>query len=545
MSSTNTDSSPPTAAHQVAVTDGKQQPANNNGKLWLFRILGVVAFFVVWFLLGTTDLSADARIVGAVGSLMAIWWMTEAMPLPVTSLMPIVLFPVLTEITPAEATTPYANPIVFLFLGGFLIAIAMQKWNLHRRIALLTLRAVGTQPRQIILGLMIATAFLSMWVSNTATTLMMLPIGLSVLTLVVENSKKHGNAQDVDTDAITTELTATETLSEVIDDPEVRKFGVALVLSIAWAATIGGLGTLLGSPPNAIVAGYISEELGQTVGFAQWMMLGVPIVVVFIGISWLLITMVVFRFNLKEIPGGKQLIQKEIDDLGRMSQGEWVVLAVFVVAAFFWIAPGILTGIPAIGESEGWAFLNRFNDTVTAIAAGVILFLIPGDKRGNMTLKWKDAENGLPWGVLLLFGGGLSLAAAVAATGLDAWFGDQVGGLGALPLILLLAVVVTIVLLLTEITSNTATAAAFIPILGGVAIGLGIDPITLLIPAALAATCAFMLPVGTPPNAIVFASGHVKISEMVKGGVVLNVVGIVLITLFTVLLGPWAFDMVF
>lgn len=545
MSRADADPSPPTAAHQIAVTDGKGEPPPNNGKLWLFRALGVVVFFVVWFLLGATDVSTDARIVGAVGSLMAVWWMTEAMPLPVTSLMPIVLFPVLTEITPAEATAPYANPIVFLFLGGFLIAIAMQKWNLHRRIALLTLRAVGTQPRQIILGMMIATAFLSMWVSNTATTLMMLPIGLSVLTLVVENSQKHGEAANVDTDSITTDLTATQTLSEVIDNPEIRKFGVALVLSIAWAATIGGLGTLLGSPPNAIVAGYISEELGQTVGFAQWMMLGVPIVVVFILIAWLLMTRVIFRFNLKEIPGGKQLIQREIDSLGRMSQGEWVVLGVFVTAAFFWIVPGILAGIPAIGDSESWAFLGRFNDTVIAIAAGVLLFLIPGDKRGNMTLRWKDAESGLPWGVLLLFGGGLSLAAAVAATGLDVWFGDQVGGLGALPLILLLAVVVFIVLMLTEITSNTATAAAFIPILGGVAIGLGIDPITLLIPAALAATCAFMLPVGTPPNAIVFASGHVKITEMVKGGVILNVVGVILITLFTVLLGPWAFGMVF
>lgn len=545
MSSPNTDPSPPTATHQAAVTDGPDGPVTKTGKTWLFRFLGVAAAVVVWFLLGTADVSEDARMVAALGSLMAVWWMTEALPLPVTSLMPIVLLPVLTELTPAEATSPYANPIVFLFLGGFLIAIAMQKWNLHRRIALLTLRAVGTQPRQIILGMMIATAFLSMWVSNTATTLMMLPIGLSVLTLVVESSQKHGHAEDVDTSAITTDLTATETLSEVIDNPEIRKFGVALVLSIAWAATIGGLGTLLGSPPNAIVAGYISEELGETVSFAQWMLLGVPIVVVFIVIAWLLMTRVIFRFNLKEIPGGKQLIQKEINQLGRMSQGEWVVLGVFVAAAFCWIVPGILAGIPAIGDSEGWAFLGLFDDTVIAIAAGVALFLIPADKRGNMTLKWKDAESGLPWGVLLLFGGGLSLAAAVAATGLDVWFGDQVGGLGALPFVLLLAVVVFIVLMLTEVTSNTATAAAFIPILGGVAIGLGIDPMTLLIPAALAATCAFMLPVGTPPNAIVFASGHVKISEMVRGGVVLNVVGVILITIFTLLLGPLAFDMVF
>ncbi|KAA9394882.1 anion transporter [Kocuria coralli] len=547
MPSTNTDSSPPSPqadqAGQASVSSSKEAPSNATGKLWLFRFLGIVMFALVWFLLGAADVSEDARMVGAIGSLMAVWWMTEAMPLPVTSLLPIVLFPILTELTPAEATAPYANTIVFLFLGGFLIAIAMQKWNLHRRIALLTLRTVGAQPRRIILGMMIATAFISMWVSNTATALMMLPIALSVLTLVVENSQKHGQAEDVDTASIRTDLAATETLSEIIDNPDIRKFGVALVLSIAWASTIGGLGTLLGSPPNAIVAGYISEDLGETVGFAQWMMLGVPIVIVFIALAWLLMTRVIFRFNIKEIPGGKQLIQKEIDNLGKMSQGEWVVLAVFAAAAFFWIVPGILSGIPSVAAA--WPWLEVFDDTVIAIAAGVLLFLIPGDKRGNMTLQWKDAEEGLPWGVLLLFGGGLSLAGAVAATGLDAWFGDQVGGLGALPLILLLAVVVTIVLLLTEITSNTATAAAFIPILGGVAIGLGVDPITLLIPAALAATCAFMLPVGTPPNAIVFASGHVKITEMVRGGVVLNVVGIVLITIFTVLLGPWAFGMVF
>ncbi|MDO4253630.1 MAG: DASS family sodium-coupled anion symporter [Kocuria sp.] len=544
MSSTHS-SSPPTASHQAAVTDGSgSSAASNNAKLWIFRLLGVVVFFIVWAPWWGGDLSADARMVAAIGSLMAVWWMTEAMPLPVTSLLPIVLLPSLTGIEPADATAPYANTIVFLFLGGFLIAIAMQKWNLHRRIALLTLRAVGTQPRQIILGMMIATAFLSMWVSNTATTLMMLPIGLSVLTLVVENSQRNEHTS-VDTSSITTDLNATQHLSDVIDDPNIRKFGVGLVLSIAWAATIGGLGTLLGSPPNAIVAGYISKELDQTVGFAQWMILGVPIVVVFIAISWLLIVFVIFRFDLKEIPGGKQLIQKEIDDLGRMSQGEKVVLGVFAAAAFFWIVPGVLSSVPGIKDNPSWAFLERFDDTVIAITAGVLLFLIPGDKHGNMTLKWKDAESGLPWGVLLLFGGGLSLSAAVASTGLDDWFGNQVTGLGTLPLILLLAVVVFIVLMLTEITSNTATAAAFIPILGGVAIGLNIDPITLLIPAALAATCAFMLPVGTPPNAIAFASGHVKISEMVRGGVILNVMGVVLITIFTVLLGPWAFGMAF
>jgi solute carrier family 13 (sodium-dependent dicarboxylate transporter), member 2/3/5 len=517
-----------------------REPARPAGKTWLFRGLGLLLAFLVWFLLGGADVSADARVVGAVATLMAVWWMTEAVPLSITSLLPIVLFPVLTALTVAETTAPYANPIVFLFLGGFLIAIAMQKWNLHRRIALLTLRRVGTHPRQIILGLMISTAFLSMWVSNTATTLMMLPIGLSVLTLVVENSRNAGT--QAESDAMTEDIRGGKAISDVIDDRDVRLFGVALVLAIAWAATIGGLGTLLGSPPNAIVAGYISDELDRTVGFAQWMMLGVPIVVVFIGLAWLLITRVIFRFDLAEVPGGKELINEEIAALGPMSKGEKTVLAVFVIAAFFWIVPGLLSGIGTIGEQLPW--LDLFDDTVVAIGAGVLLFLLPGDKQGNMTLEWKDAEEGLPWGVLLLFGGGLSLAAAVAGTGLDAWFGAQVSGLGALPIVLLLAAVVTIVLLLTEITSNTATAATFIPILGGVAVGIGVDPMTLLIPAALAATCAFMLPVGTPPNAIVFATGQVKIAEMVRGGIVLNIVGVILITIFTVLIGPFALGLV-
>ncbi|QZY27889.1 SLC13 family permease [Nocardioides coralli] len=508
---------------------------------WAFRGLGIGLAVLVYLLLGGADLSQDGRFVAAIGTLMAVWWMSEAIPLSATALIPIVTLPTFTELTIDDATLPYADPIVFLFLGGFLIAIAMQKWNLHRRIALLTLRRVGTHPRRIILGMMIATAFVSMWVSNTATTLMMLPIALSVLTLVIENSRTTAGA-GMDAADLKERLAGHETIRDVVDDPGVRVFGVALLLSIAWSASIGGLGTLLGSPPNAIVAGYIGSELGRDVGFAQWMMLGLPIVVVFIGIAWLLITRVMYRFDLDSIPGGRELIDDQISELGPMSQGERVVLTVFAVAAFLWIVPGVLSNIGALGEAAPW--LGALDDTVIAIGAGLAMFLIPGDKQGRMTLEWTDAEEGLPWGVLLLFGGGLSLAGAVAGTGLDEWFGTQVEGLGALPIVLLLACVVTIVLLLTEITSNTATAATFIPVLGGVAVGIGVDPTTLLIPAALAATCAFMLPVGTPPNAIVFGSGAVRISEMARGGAVLNVVGVLLITLFTVAIGPFALDLV-
>ena len=505
--------------------------------VWTLRLAGIAAALTVWGLLGGSEgLGLDARIVAAVATLMAVWWITEAIPLAVTSLLPIVLFPLLTDRTVSETTSPYANPVIFLFLGGFLIAIAMEKWNLHRRVALLTIARVGYKPTRIVLGLMLATGFLSMWVSNTATTLMMLPIGLSVLALVsdrfakakAEASAASGQGQGS---------------ADSAPDKNLGQFGVCLTLSIAWAATMGGLGTLLGSPPNAIVAGYAAEELGRTIGFLDWMIVGTPLALTFILLGWLLMTKVLYRFKLDEIPGGRQMIEGEIGKLGRLSQGEKMVLAVFGSAAFLWIVPGVLDSIPGLGGSLG--LLGELDDAAIAIAAGAALFLLPGRGSREMVLNWKDAEDGLPWGVLLLFGGGLSLAGAVAGTGLDAWLGQQVTGLGTLPTLLLVAAVVTIVLFLTEVTSNTATAATFIPVLGGVAVGIGADPMTLLIPAALAATCAFMLPVGTPPNAIVFSSGAVTIAQMARGGLVLNLVGILLITAFCYMLGGLAFGLRF
>lgn len=433
---------------------------------------------------------------------------------------------------------------MFLFLGGFLIAIAMEKWNLHRRIALLTLARVGVEPKRIVLGMMLATGFLSMWVSNTATTLMMLPIGLSVLRLVAERSGEsavtatpghdpaghvhdHHRAGHVD----------------FIFDDNIKRFGICLLLAIAWSASMGGLGTLLGSPPNAIVAGYAADELGRTIGFLEWMMVGVPLAFTFILVAWVLMTRVLYRFNIAEIPGGKEMIDGEIHKLGPLSQGEKMVMIVFGSAAFLWVVPGLLATLPGVGDLLGP--LGNLNDTAIAIAAGIAMFILPGRGRRDMVLNWQDAEDGLPWGVLLLFGGGLSLAGAVASTGLDSWFGEQITGLQVLPILLLVAAVTTLVLFLTEVTSNTATAATVIPVLGGVAVGIGADPMTLLIPAAFAATCAFMLPVGTPPNAIVFGTGAVTIAQMARGGVVLNIIGIVLITFFCYMLGGFALGLQF
>ncbi|ETW13044.1 anion transporter [Roseivivax marinus] len=501
---------------------------------WGLRGLGVVLALLVYLLLGgAAELSEEARRVAAIATLMAVWWMTEALPLSATSLLPIVLLPALAGVPVGDATAPYASSIVFLFLGGFLIAIAMEKWNLHKRIALMTLSKVGVAPKRIVLGLMLSTGFLSMWVSNTATTLMMLPIGMSVLALVVERSASDQGREVED------ELRDGARVADVVADPQIRAFGVCLVLAIAWSASMGGLGTLLGSPPNAIVAGYAADELDRDIGFLSWMMVGFPLALTFILIGWALMTNVLYRFTLDEIPGGAEMISGELDKLGPLSQGEKVVLAVFGGAAFLWIVPGLLAGITGI------EWLDSLDDTAIAIAAGIALFLAPAEGSSRMALEWSDAEKGLPWGVLLLFGGGLSLAGAVASTGLDVWFGDQVEGLGALPMLALVAAVAAIVLFLTEITSNTATAATFIPILGGVALGIDVDAMTLLIPAAFAATCAFMLPVGTPPNAIVFGTGAVSIGEMARGGAVLNVIGIVLITAFCYVLGGLALGLEF
>lgn len=501
--------------------------------LWGLRALGPVAAILVWLALGGSEgLPADARIVAAVATLMAIWWMTEAIPLAATSLLPIVLIPALTAIGVGEATAPYASSIVFLFLGGFLIAIAMEKWQLHRRIALLTLKRVGAEPRRIVLGMMLATGFLSMWVSNTATTLMMLPIGLSLVALLVEKSSPHDCAP-------------IECHSEIaaLPDENIRRFGICLMLAIAWAASIGGLGTLLGSPPNAIVAGYAADELGRDIGFLEWMRIGTPLALIFILVAWVMMTRFLYRFTLSEIPGGREMIAEEVRKLGPMGQGEKAVLFVFAAAAFLWIVPGILADIPSIAAAVPW--IGELDDTAIAIGAGIALFIIPARGRTEMVLDWRDAEDGLPWGVLLLFGGGLSLASAVAATGLDGWVGTQVAGLEALPVILLVGAVVALTIFLTEVTSNTATAATFVPILGGVAAGIGMDQMSLLIPVALAATCAFMLPVGTPPNAIVFGTGSVTIAQMAKGGIWLNIVGILLITMVCYLLGGWAMGLLY
>ncbi|MCG8524437.1 MAG: DASS family sodium-coupled anion symporter [Pseudomonadales bacterium] len=455
-------------------------------------ILGAAFLLATLALPAPGSMGAEAWAALGLMLLMATWWSTEAIPIPATALLPIVLVPALGLGTIGQATAPYANPIIFLFLGGFTLGLAMQRWNLHRRIALLTLKAMGDQPKRQIAGFMLATAFLSMWVSNTATAIMMLPIGLSVVAMM-DNANPEG----------------------------VRKYATALLLAIAYSASIGGIATLIGTPPNALLAAYLSENQGISVGFAQWMVLGVPVTLVMLVLTWWWLTR--RDFGIGQASDSGQMIRDELAKLGVMSRGERLVAVVFVITATAWIFRPLLSA----------SLMPWLSDTGIAIAAAIAMFLIPVDTRERtFVLDW-DSANKLPWGVLLLFGGGLAMAGVISSSGLAEWIASSLGVAGALPTIVMMVIVATVIIFLTEVTSNTATAAAFLPLLGALAMAQDVSPLLLTVPAAIAASCAFMMPVATPPNAIVFSSGHMQISDMIKAGFVLNLMGIVVVTLIT------------
>ncbi|WP_152347968.1 SLC13 family permease [Brevibacterium sp. CFH 10365] len=516
---------------------GEREPGVSRTTLrirWTGFLLGLIFSSLIYAIM-PADVGHAAKLTAAVAVLMAAWWMTEALPIAATSLVPLVAFPVLgTDVEMETVGASYGNPIIFLFLGGFLIALAMQRWNLHRRIALVTLSIMGDRPGPMIAGFMIATGFISMWVSNTATAVMMLPIGMSVLMIV---SKVVGTAlnEAADPDGAGTEDAggaadrpsdgdgAADSPSDGGDDTGIgavvkSNFGTALMLGIAYSASIGSLGTIIGTPPNLFLIGYLKDSYDISIGFGQWMIVGVPLSVVMMAIAWFLLVKVLFKPEINRIPGGRELIRDELAKLGPMSTGEKLVLAMFVLAAVSWISLPLIFEEPPISD-EG-----------IAMAVGLLLFLIPGGaNRGVRLLDWETAEK-LPWGVLLLFGGGLALSAQFSDSGLTEWIGKTTSGLGVLPTVLVVAIFAAIILFLTELTSNTATAATFVPVVGGVAMGLDLDPLLLTIPVALAATCAFMLPVATPPNAVAFGSGYVTVAQMVKGGLWLNVIGIVLVT---------------
>lgn len=453
-----------------------------------------------------TNLTPEGRITAAAAILIAVFWMTEAMPLAATSLLPLILFPLGGVMSLQTAAEPYANKLIFLFMGGFMIALAIERWGLHRRIALHTIRISGTRPTHIVAGFMAATAFLSMWVSNTATTVMMLPIALSVIHMMPSRDTGTSDA-----------------------------FATCLLLSTAYAASIGGVATLIGTPPNLFMASFLEQHYDIHIGFARWMLLGVPLALVFLVLTWLVLTRVLFPLPATALNESAAVLRNELRAIGPMSRGERTILIVASCTAAAWVLREPLTQWDAFHAQV--PIIDRIDDTMIAIAGALALFLIPVEP-GQRTLDWPTARK-LPWDILLLFGGGLSLAAAIQRSELDMWIGSALTGLAGLPLFILMMAIVAVVIFLTEITSNTATAATFLPIMAGLAANIYPDYLTsVVVPAALAASFAFMLPVATPPNAIVFGSGHVTIPQMVRAGFWLNILGILLIPLAVWLLNP-------
>ena len=460
-------------------------------------VIGLVAFFTIWNLPAPQGLSIDGWHVVALILLMASWWSSEAIPVPATSLVPIVALPLMGIGSMSDATHPYAAPVIFLLLGGFIVAMGMLRWHLHRRIALNIITRVGDHPASLIAGFMVASAVLSMWISNTATTLMMIPIALSVAETVL-GKRTHDH-----------------------------RFTLCLMLGVAWASSIGGLGTIIGTPPNAFVVGFM-EEAGVTISFLQWMKLGVPIVIVMLPLAWLTLTKIVFPFDEGSVSGGEQVVQGELDQLGSITTPELRVAIVFGLMAFSWIIAPQLK-------------ISGFNNSTIAIGGALLMFLVPaGNKTRDFLLDWESTVK-LPWGVLLLFGGGLSLAGAIKSTGLAIWLGAAFSSVAVAPLILLMFAIVTMVIFLTELTSNTATTAALVPVLAAIAIATGIEPIILAAPTAMAASCAFMLPVATAPNAVIYSTGHVSIPQMAKGGLVLNIFGAFIVSVMCYWLVPIVF----
>ena len=470
-------------------------------------LLGPALFLLIQLFLNGEGLSAAARAVLAITAWTATWWITEAIPIAVTSLLPMVLFPLTGVMAAPEITKEYGHYIVFLFLGGFLLAMAFERWNLHRRVALLTILYIGKSKRLIILGAMLATAVLSMWISNTATSVMMLPIAIAI-------------AKQLQDDP-TTELN------------ENSQFGKALLLSVAYAASIGGMASLIGTPVNLILAGQVKTVYGVDIGFIDWLKIGVPAAAMLLVIAWFYLTRVAFHFSAGTLRGGRGEIRKMLGALGPMTREEKLVLGVFTLTALSWIfRSSVLVRIaPGI------------NDTVIAIIAAVVLFLIPAREPGRGLLTWREAVE-LPWGVVLLMGGGFALAAGFGVSGLAEYLAGVISLPESFGLFLIVLVVVAVINFLTEVTSNVATISMLLPVLAAATLPLGVHPYLLMVPATLAATCAFMLPVATPPNAVVFGSGYLTIPDMVRAGLRLNLISILIITLFCYLMLPrlWGFD---
>lgn len=472
---------------------------------WVFIVTGPLLFLVLLQFQHTAYLTPEIWRMLALTAWMITWWVTDAVPIPVTALLPMIMLPLIEIFSISEATAPYASPIIFLFMGGFLIAIALEKHQLHLRIALRLIRITGTSGNGIIMGFMLATALLSMWISNTATAVMMLPVATSVITLL--SSKMSAGKGS-------------------------RNFALGLMLSIAYAANIGGTMTLIGTPPNIVMAGYLRQMLGYEMAFSKWLLIGIPIGTLLLFVCYFLLTRILFPNNMKKIEGSENLIADQLHQLGPTSKEEKMVLVIFAVTALSWIFKAQMNQL--IGT-------DLLTDTTIAMVGGALMFIVPVNLNGSdFLLQWEDTSK-LPWGILILFGGGMCLAQGLEKVGLIQVIGQVVSGYQGVSLLVLTLIVTAIVLLMTELMSNVALVAIFIPVVIGVASGLEVDPLILVIPATLAASCAFMMPISTPPNAIVFASGHIKIRDMIKAGIWLNILAVIIIVLAT----HWLVNLIF
>ena len=472
--------------------------------LWLGPIL-----FMAMLLMGQSQqaMPVDAWLVAAVGLWMAVWWSTEAVPVAATAFIPLILFPVL-QVTPVKTVAQsYAHPTIFLFLGAFILALAVEKWSLHRRIALTVLSRTGTDGRKLILGFMIAASLLSMWMTNTSTAMMLLPIAASVAAMVAE--KASGTSAE-----------------------SKRTFQVALLLSLAYATTIGGMATIIGTPPNVLLAGFIEETYGLQIAFLDWMLIGLPLALVLLPLGWVVLTRIAFTVDIAESKEAGDVIADMRRQLGVMHASERRVGLLFLVVVFCWMTRSWLNDFSSF---EG------VSDAGIVMAAALLLFVIPaGDGSGQRLMVWEDVSR-LPWGVLILFGGGLALAAQVSGSGLAVWLGESLLPVASLGTLVLIVAAAGLVVFLTELTSNLATAATFLPVIAAIAAQSGIEPLVLCVPVTLAASCAFMLPVATPPNAIVFSSGVLTIPEMVRAGFLMNLIALVALTILATVAVPVVF----
>ncbi len=457
-----------------------------------------------FFFINPLGLAFKAKLVLAIAALMISWWVLDAMPLPVVALVPIVLFPLLNISSLKEVTKSYADSIIFLFMGGFFIGIAIEKWNLHKRIALGIINITGTNGNRIILGFIIATGFLSMWLSNTATTMMMFPIALSVIHVISSHNK---------------------------DNAGVKNFSMVLMLCIAYASNFA-LGTIIGTPPNVAYVNYIQEKFSYTIGFTDWMIIFTPLTIVLLFMLYWVMVKWLFPNKIKHSVEGKNFIRSELKTLGKLSVPEKRVLFVFIMTVFLWITKDIINSIQK---------MIVLDDTIIAMIGAITLFIIPsGNKttaREERLLNWPDTTK-MAWGILLLFGGGIALAKALEDVKLMDQLGAYIASYATNNIFLMILIVTTVSVFLSEVMSNVAQVIVMAPVITAVAVAMHVDPLLLGIPMTLGASCASMLPMGTPPNAIVFASGHIKLKDMIKAGFVLNIICIILITLFCWLLQP-------